>query len=316
MINADKPHLWKADTQASVHLYNTWFLAAAPRAYRESRAKSTADVERALDLTHDARAISAAVLKAHPEILPVLRMSTSPPLARDRIAGLAYADRGLVMALEEGHVPRRSDGTHVEEQIQRMCVVINRLLDTDLFSWLGTPEAEDHDRIRSLAATVVADRLVGSVSNPIIRNAQEQRQLSVIGEWLELRHFVRQPHPSNKPLTGMPPGTYAVRQVVVVGDELRVNIPIDVAIQPHRLRENKLPLLVEAKSAGDYTNTNKRRKEEATKIRQLRAKYGEEVKLVLFLCGYFDSGYLGYEAAEGLDWVWEHRIDDFEQAVL
>ncbi len=30
----------------------------------------------------------------------------------------------------------------------------------------------------------------------------------------------------------------------------------------------------------------------------------------LFLCGYFDSGYLGYEAAEGIDWVWEHRIDD------
>lgn len=23
-----------------------------------------------------------------------------------------------------------------------------------------------------------------------------------------------------------------------------------------------------------------------------------------------DSGYLGYEAAEGIDWVWEHRIDD------
>jgi len=28
--------------------------------------------------------------------------------------------------------------------------------------------------------------------------------------------------------------------------------------------------------------------------------------------GYFDSGYLGYEAAEGIDWVWEHRIDDLE----
>lgn len=34
---------------------------------------------------------------------------------------------------------------------------------------------------------------------------------------------------------------------------------------------------------------------------------------ILFLCGYFDSGYLGYEAAEGIDWVWEHRIDDFEE---
>jgi hypothetical protein len=33
----------------------------------------------------------------------------------------------------------------------------------------------------------------------------------------------------------------------------------------------------------------------------------------LFLCGYFDSGYLGYEAAEGIDWVWEHRIDDLAQ---
>ena len=33
----------------------------------------------------------------------------------------------------------------------------------------------------------------------------------------------------------------------------------------------------------------------------------------LFLCGYFDSGYLGYEAAEGIDWVWEHRIEDFTE---
>jgi hypothetical protein len=33
----------------------------------------------------------------------------------------------------------------------------------------------------------------------------------------------------------------------------------------------------------------------------------------LFHCGYFDTPYLGYEAAEGIDWVWEHRIDDLEQ---
>ncbi|MGF0304606.1 XamI family restriction endonuclease, partial [Rhodococcus rhodochrous] len=80
--------------------------------------------------------------------------------------------------------------------------------------------------------------------------------------------------------------------------------------------EPGFPLLVEAKSAGDFTNTNKRRKEEATKIRQLRKTYGSEIQLVLFLCGYFDAGYLGYEAAEGLDWVWEHRPDDFANAGL
>jgi hypothetical protein len=71
--------------------------------------------------------------------------------------------------------------------------------------------------------------------------------------------------------------------------------------------------LVEAKSAGDFTNTNKRRKEEAIKVAQLRTTYGNTIRFVLFLCGYFDSGYLGYEAAEGIDWVWEHRIDDLEE---
>ena len=37
------------------------------------------------------------------------------------------------------------------------------------------------------------------------------------------------------------------------------------------------------------------------------------VTFVLFLCGYFDSAYLGYEAAEGIDWIWEHRITDMDQ---
>jgi hypothetical protein len=68
--------------------------------------------------------------------------------------------------------------------------------------------------------------------------------------------------------------------------------------------------LIEAKSAGDFTNTNKRRKEEATKIRQLQVAHGEGIRFVLSLCGYFGTDYLGYEAAEGLDWVWEHRIED------
>ena len=71
-----------------------------------------------------------------------------------------------------------------------------------------------------------------------------------------------------------------------------------------------MPLLIEAKSAGDFTNVNKRRKEEAVKMAQLRSSYGPGVRFILFLCGYFDTGYLGYEAAEGIDWVWEHRIDE------
>ena len=45
----------------------------------------------------------------------------------------------------------------------------------------------------------------------------------------------------------------------------------------------------------------------------LRRTYGNSVRFVLFPCGYFDGGYLGYEAAEGIDWVWEHRVDDLAE---
>ena len=43
-----------------------------------------------------------------------------------------------------------------------------------------------------------------------------------------------------------------------------------------------------------------------------RQTYGQDVKFIFFLCGYFDSGYLGYEAAEGIDWIWEHRLSDLD----
>ena len=49
---------------------------------------------------------------------------------------------------------------------------------------------------------------------------------------------------------------------------------------------------------------------------RLRDTYGRDTCLNLFLCGYFDSGYLGYEAAEGIDWDWEHRIDDLAKLGL
>jgi type II restriction enzyme len=110
----------------------------------------------------------------------------------------------------------------------------------------------------------------------------------------------------------MQPGTFSFRMNVPVKleDGKSVNIPIDAVIMPRASGLGSFPLFFEAKSAGDFTNTNKRRKEEAVKMTQLRHTYGAQVSFNLFLCGYFDSGYLGYEASENIDWVWEHRIDD------
>lgn len=95
---------------------------------------------------------------------------------------------------------------------------------------------------------------------------------------------------------------------ILSGISCSVNIPVDSYVQIGEKWHSTG--FFEAKSAGDFTNTNKRRKEEAVKMSQLRNTYGPKVRFNLFLCGYFDTGYLGYEAAEGIDWVWEHRIDD------
>jgi len=163
-----------------------------------------------------------------------------------------------------------------------------------------------------LALTVVADRLCGATANPIVRNAQEKRQLELIGKYLRDRGYTEK-HPGAHPISSMTPGTYAFRLNMAVGTTRKVMIPIDVVIQPKTPRPGRIPILIEAKSAGDFTNTNKRQKEEAQKTRQLRETYGVDAHLVLFLCGYFDAGYLGYEASEGIDWIWEHRISDLDQ---
>jgi len=181
----------------------------------------------------------------------------------------------------------------------------------DIFTWLAedrSPRQQETYR----AATIVADRLCGANANPIVRNAQERRQLDRIKAWLEARQF--EDVTGRIALKDMQVGTFAFR-VNVPGlkeDRKTINIPVDAVVMPRKAKTGQLPVLIEAKSAGDFANTNKRRKEEATKIGQLRKMHGDAVKYVLFLCGYFDSGYLGYEAAEGFDWVWEHRMDDLK----
>lgn len=308
-INADKPHLWKADIATSVDQFNQWFMRFAPQAFRSTRVKTTEQVKAALIATSDLRNLNCEMLRANPGTLPTLRMCTAPPLAVDRLVGLANANKSLIGSMEEGKLSSQMKPELLAGHLTSVCNVLVRLLDRDIFPWLDTSTVPtDHERDR--ASTIVADRLCSAVANPIVRNAQEQRQLALIGEFLEKRGYRRLPHPVGKPLKQMGAGTYTYRLNLPVGQTMKVNIPIDVVIQPKQPRRNRLPVLIEAKSAGDFTNTNKRRKEEATKIHQLKSAYGDRLTYVLFLCGYFGSDYLGYEAAEGLDWIWEHRIED------
>lgn len=316
-VNLNKPDRWKTDIALSVDMYNDWFIHFAPKAYRETRIEATRQVKKALEWTSNLTNIEPALLREHPSILPMLRMATAPPIARDRLTGLAGVDPNLVANMEiKNRIPPRMSYTMVTAELQKIGHMIVRLADKEILTWLEEKHIPRKEELYR-AATIIADRLCGSATDPIVRNAQEQRQLKEISQWLEHRGYVLM-NPGLK-FDEMEPGTYSCRLNVPIVQEdergvtRRVNIPIDTVIMPQSSRKGDFPLLIEAKSAGDYTNPNKRRKEEATKFSQLRRQYGYHIRLVLFLCGYFDSGYLGYEAAEGIDWIWEHRIDDLAE---
>lgn len=158
-INADKPHLWKTDIAASVDQFNQWFMRFAPEAFRSTRVKTTGHVKAALLATNNLRSINAATLKDNPSALSTLDLNA---------------------------------------ELTKLCRIISRLLDRDIFPWLGlAKDPTDHERDR--ASTIVADRLCSAVANPIVRNAQEQRQLKLVGDWLDARGYRKQGHPSGKP---------------------------------------------------------------------------------------------------------------------
>lgn len=314
-VNLDKPHLWKVDIQKSVDMYNKWFIKFAPKAFRDTRITTTKEVESALKITNNLENIDPIVLKNNPGILPTLRMSTCPPLAVDRLIGLSGASKNLVNKLEKRKdFSTRSRKRELDSELIKIGKVIKRMVDPDIFVWLN--RVKPATRIeKKRAATIVADRLCGAIANPIIRNAQEKRQLAAIKNWLNARKYKQVSVRDGVKFGEMLPGTYSFRMNVTVYHENgeKIIIPIDAVIKPKKASKTDLPLLFEAKSAGDYTNVNKRRKEEAVKMAQLRRTYGEAIKFNLFLCGYFDSGYLGYEASEGINWVWEHRINDLKK---
>ena len=315
-VNRDATERWKEDSDRSVDYYNDWFLRFAPPSFRKAREAAVAKVADAFAKTDDCRRLDAETLLANPSIMAVVRQLTCPPLARDRLAGLAHVDKNFVKRCEEatgGATMKSSE----RSKAAAVLAVVNQLLDKDIMPWLSAGDASPSTQQRNRSALGIADRVCGALSDPILRNAQEARQLDAISAWLSARGYAKASPATHSDLR---PGQFAIHLNLTgraSGDAARpVHIPVDVVVVPLAAKPGAFPILIEAKSAGDFTNVNKRRKEEAQKIEQLRRQYGVDVPFVLFLCGYFDPGYLGYEAAERIDWIWEHRIEDMEKLGL
>ena len=307
-INRKDPDSWNRDIEASVAHYNSWFIRYAPPTFRKVREQAVASVNRALSEVKSLCDLNDEILLENPALLTILRQMTCPPLARDRLAGLAQVAPSVIKSFEDGKVGISARNLYAPKIMD----VIRDLLDVDLLSWIDETKSPSEAE-RLLAAYVISDRLCGALTDPQIRNEQERRQIRAITSFLTNKGYV-EAHP--KTYKDLKPGEYAIHLIVKVkaGDR-KVNMPGDVLIQPRKARQGDFPIILEAKSAGDFTNVNKRKKEEASKIRLLKETY-RNVRFVLFLGGYFDSSYLGYEAAAGIDWIWEHRISDMEKLGL
>jgi len=317
-VNADKPHLWKADVGQSVDGYDEWFTRLAPQAYRDARAQTAERVEQALQATSNLLSITPEALRQHPEILSTLRMVTSPPIARETLIGIAHVSAPLVTAMErDGHIPPGMLDAIVDADLWKIGALLSEMADRDIFPWLDGANKYQLSGIQiQRAATIVADRLSLSVADTIIRDAHKARQVATVRTWLARHGYAQAETTRRLGFDKMEPGTFVLGitlPVLQAGKSTGSTIPIDIALMPKHARPNETPLLMEAKAAGDYARANKRRADEAAKVAELRGNYGEGVRVVQFLSGYFDSGYLGSMAAEGIDWVWEHRVDDLAQ---
>jgi hypothetical protein len=122
--------------------------------------------------------------------------------------------------------------------------MIIRLVDIDIFPWLDEDRGPTKQEVYR-AATIVADRLCGANADPIVRNAQEKRQLSKIKKWLADHGY--NDMSGKVTLDKMKAGMFAFRLNVpgLKEDHGSVNIPVDAAVMPLRPRGGKFPLMIE-----------------------------------------------------------------------
>jgi hypothetical protein len=298
------PQDWGGDIERSVAEYNVWYLREAPIMWVEARHRAIAEAAEAMQKLDDFRAVSVEALMASPGILSIIRMAFSPKMARERFVQFVGVKKSLVERMElEGALPKRAKD--VEASLQRICDFAIPLCDPELFPWLAEGRAPTQ-RERKDALLVLGDRRAGAIYDPDVRNAQEARQKALMREFLEscgLTESLLAPFE-------MPPGTFKFGRNVPIaqGNGRTRNLPVDCVVAPAK---KGMPLAcVEMKSAGDFTNVNKRRKEEAEKHAALNRAYGDKAIFLLQLFGYFDFNYLSFEASAGIDWAWDHRLTD------
>ena len=152
---------------------------------------------------------------------------------------------------------------------------------------------------------------VNRTNDPLI-SYLEKKQLAALKRWL-LRHGYKQIASDDfSNFDAMSPGTFTFSPTLFLEKKKAlVNVPFDCVVKPFRASELNLPIIIiKAKLLENTASAIRKAKKDAQKFSKFNECYAKNSKLILLLCGYLDPYYLGPQAAEGIDWVWQHRLDD------
>lgn len=134
MLNANKPERWNDDTRRSVLQYNEWFMDFAPTTFQSARGACVEQVDKIFAESDALKVLTSDLLVKMPDSLSTLRMMCAPPIAVDRLAGLAGVSNSKVKTIEKGSLPTRGKADFIQSDIPALLNVIVRLLDKQLMN--------------------------------------------------------------------------------------------------------------------------------------------------------------------------------------
>ncbi len=306
-MNSDKPERWERDRDQARGEIIEWLSVAVDTKQRRD------DLERrvagSLKTLLNCQSIEEALTK-EPFILMTLRALTRRDVGTSQFATFLNVGESEIRRFEEG---KRESATDLIVGASKMIEVE---LDRGLVPWLQPKREPTSDEI-DRAVHIGADRILRRSTSTELRYKHEPRQLEKLKAFLSTHGYEEHSFSTLvDPVQDVEPGVFSFRANVngMTSEGLTLKQNVDVLIKPHGAIRKELPIFMEAKSMTDEVNPNKRQKEEAQKVNNLKRMWADRNRrplvYVLLLGGTVPRRYLEVEAGSGIDWVWEHRISD------
>jgi hypothetical protein len=308
LMNAKSSENWERDRVLAKEEIIEWL--AITTSTKNSRSLLENQITLLLDELARLNSVEKAIVK-NPRILTSLRSLTRRDIGTSQIATFLGVGTSMYEAIERAEKP-------VAPILSGIVSLLEKELDESLAPWIvenRNPTKEEMNR----SVIVAADRILKRSTSTELRYKHEPRQLDKLKEYLDSKGYSEVSGTGiSNPRKDMKPGSYAFRVnidgLTIDGVTLKQNV--DTLIMPFSKSSGLLPIFLEAKSMTDEVNPNKRQKEEAQKVDNVRRKWqdkSERLNFVLLLGGTVPRRYLEVEAGSGLDWIWEHRVNDLDK---